>query len=502
MQGYEIQDLQEWNEKVRALAEGFGLKCFSQDFEICDSEQMISFMAYSGMPSHYPHWSYGKQFEIQKTLHDYGVSGLPYEMVINADPCIAYLMRDNTLLLHILTMAHVYGHNDFFKNNATFRQIRPELVVETFKVHADRIRSYIADPSIGLEKVEKVLDAAHALSLQCRRNLDSPKLTKAQLEERLRDKFFRRSDENENRGLKKRPEFDAEVFEKARVKIPLEPDEDILLFIRDENKSLPEWERDLLTIVHEEAQYFIPQIDTKIMNEGWASFWHKKIIEALDLAQGMKIEFGVRHSQVLAPHPGGLNPYHLGLRVWTNLEKIYDEALTGKISEENQMEYDRNGEPGDLRKGKSGLQKVFEVREAFRDTSFIQNFLTENLMRDMGLFEHELGKDRSTRIVTKVSDRDEWKAIRNTLVHSVGMGNIPVIKAEDANHQDHPRRLLLTHDYDGRELEFHYAKETLKHVKFLWGNEVTLESFVTQPGYQGPAYLWVNDKGDLPWKRK
>ncbi len=502
MQGYEIQDLQEWNDKVRASAEGFGLKCFPQDFEICDSEQMISFMAYSGMPSHYPHWSYGKQFEIQKTFHDYGVSGLPYEMVINADPCIAYLMRDNTLLLQILTMAHVYGHNDFFKNNATFRHIRPELVVETFKVHADRIRSYIADPSIGLEKVEKVLDAAHALSLQCRRNLDSPKLTKARLEERLRDKFFGHCDEDESKGLKKRPEFDADGFEKARVKIPLESDEDILLFIRDENKSLSEWERDILTIVHEEAQYFIPQIDTKTMNEGWASFWHKKIIEVLDLAQGMRIEFGVRHSQVLAPNPGGLNPYHLGFRVWTNLEKMYDEALAGKISEENQMEYDRNGEPGDLRKGKSGLQKIFEVREAFRDTSFIQSFLTENLMRDMGLFEHEFIKDKKTRIVTKVSDRDEWKDIRNTLVRNVGMGNIPVIKVEDANYQDHPRRLLLKHYYDGRELEFNYAKETLKHVKFLWGNEVTLESFVTQPGYQGPMYCWVNDKDELPWKRK
>ena len=134
-------------------------------------------MAYSGMPSHYPHWSFGKSYEKLKTLYDYGVSGLPYEMVINSNPALAYLMRDNTLLLQILTIAHVYGHNDFFKNNFTFKSTRAELTIETFKAHAMRVRRYVEDPSIGFEKVERILDAAHALSLQCRRNLAMRKLT-------------------------------------------------------------------------------------------------------------------------------------------------------------------------------------------------------------------------------------------------------------------------------------------------------------------------------------
>src|ERR1043166_10214396 len=132
---------------------------------------MLGYMAYSGMPSHYPHWSYGKSYEKLKTLYDYGVSGLPYEMVINSSPALAYLMRDNSLLLQILTIAHVYGHNDFFKNNFTFKSTRAEYTISTFKAHANRIRHYIEDPSIGLEKVKPILDAAHALSLQCRRNL-------------------------------------------------------------------------------------------------------------------------------------------------------------------------------------------------------------------------------------------------------------------------------------------------------------------------------------------
>src|SRR5262247_3251512 len=168
---FTIEDLQEWNLRITDLVQKFGLDPYPQEFEICDHEQMLSYMVYSGMPSHYSHWSYGKAYEKLKTLYDYGVSGLPYEMVINSNPSIAYLMRDNSLALQVLTIAHVYGHNDFFKNNFTFKSTRAQYTIESFKSHANRVRHYIEDPSIGLEKVEAVLDAAHALSLQCRRNL-------------------------------------------------------------------------------------------------------------------------------------------------------------------------------------------------------------------------------------------------------------------------------------------------------------------------------------------
>jgi stage V sporulation protein R len=148
---------------------------------------MLSAMAYAGMPSHYPHWSYGKSYEKLKTRYDYGVSGLPYEMVINSNPALAYLMADNTLCLQILTIAHVYGHNDFFKNNFTFKSTRPELTLGHFKVQADRIRGSIEDPSIGIEQVESILDAAHALAIQCRRNLAIRKLSPNEARQRLID---------------------------------------------------------------------------------------------------------------------------------------------------------------------------------------------------------------------------------------------------------------------------------------------------------------------------
>src|SRR5215468_5478696 len=273
---YTLEDLQDWNHRIVELVERFGLDPYAQEFEICDYEQMISYMVYSGMPSHYPHWSYGKSFEKLKTLYDYALTGLPYEMVINSNPALAYLMRDNSLALQVLTVAHVYGHNDFFKNNFNFRRTRAEYTLSTFKAHASRVRAYIEDPSIGIEKVESILDAAHALSLQCRRNLAIKKLDIEADRDRLLDAA--RPREDPFYALHRRREYQDPDLKK----IPPSPEEDILLFIRDYNPFLAEWEKDLLTIVHEQAQYFIPQIETKIMNEGWASFWHKRILEALD----------------------------------------------------------------------------------------------------------------------------------------------------------------------------------------------------------------------------
>jgi stage V sporulation protein R len=177
MASYTLKDLEYWDTRIREKVREFGLDCYPQEFEICDHAQMLGYMAYSGMPSHYPHWSYGKSYEKLKTLYDYGVSGIPYEMVINSSPALAYLMRDNSLCLQILTIAHVYGHNDFFKKNFTFKSTRAEFTIGTFKAHADRVRRYVDTPSIGLEKVESFLDAAHALSLQCRRNLAVKKLS-------------------------------------------------------------------------------------------------------------------------------------------------------------------------------------------------------------------------------------------------------------------------------------------------------------------------------------
>lgn len=466
---YTIDDLERWNERIMNLVERFGLDPYAQEFEICDHEDMLSYMVYSGMPSHYPHWSYGKNFEKLKTLYDYGVSGLPYEMVINSNPSIAYLMRDNTLALQVLTIAHVYGHNDFFKNNFTFKSTGALYTIESFKSHATRVRHYVEDPSIGLEKVEALLDAAHALSLQCRRNLAIKKPSPTEERQLKLDEATPAADPFSTVHRRR------EQAEPDLKKVPLFPDEDLLLFIRDHNPLLSEWEKDLLTIVHEEARYFVPQIETKIMNEGWASFWHKRILEALDLPQELHLEFIVRHTQVLRPSPGGLNPYHVGMKVWEDIEKRWNHPSAEEVEEFGPRK-------------KSGKDKLFEVREVERDASFLRRYLTEDLMRELNLFEYKSrGNDQ---VVTRVSDKDNWRQIKETLIQNVGTGTIPVIKVEDADYKNN-RTLLLKHHHDGRDLQLEYAEKTLKYVHQLWGHDVAMETVVDK----SPTFLsFADDK--------
>jgi len=379
-------------------------------------------------------------------------------MVINSNPCIAYLMRDNSPLLQVLTMAHVYGHNDFFKNNFTFKSTRAEFTIEIFKSHADRIRGYVESPGIGLEKVERLLDAAHALSLQCRRNLAIRKQTAEEEQQRRLDESQPLEDPFQT--IHRRQEYVAPDLDK----VPLYPEEDLLLFIRDHNPHFSDWEKDLLTIVHEEARYFIPQIETKIMNEGWSSFWHKHILEELDLPQGMKLEFLVKHNQVLSPLPGGINPYHLGLKVWEDIEKRWDNPTA-----------EEEREHGPEKKG--GREKIFEVREVERDSSFLRRYLTEGLIRELNLFEYQSRGEE--KVISRVADEESWRDIKDTLIRNVGMGTVPVIRIEDADYNSN-RSLFLKHHHDGRDLQLEYAEKTLRYLHQLWRREVVLETTINE----------------------
>ncbi len=445
MSDWSLRDLEYWDERIREKVAEFGLDCFAQEFEICDQDAMLGYMAYHGMPAHYPHWSYGKAFEQIKTMYDYGVQGLPYEMVINSDPCLAYLMRDNSLCLQVLTIAHVYGHNDFFKNNFTFRSAtNPRETLASFKARADRIRRYIEDPSIGAEAVESFLDAAHALAFNRRRNIAIRKPSEA--EQREAAMFRATPPPDPFAHLHERVEPEAPELDR----LPLEPEEDILLFIRDHNRHLADWQRDILTIVDEEARYFIPQMETKIMNEGWASYWHHRIMHALDLPQEFHLEFLVRHNQVICPHPGGLNPYHVGFTVWQDLARRFG----GEDSAE-------------------AREKLFAVRESDRDMSFLRRFLTHDLMRELDLFAYRPRGEHL--VVTKVSDEENWQDVKAALLRQIGTATLPVIRIIDADH--HGRRALyLRHEHDGRDLEMTHAEKTLGYVRSLWGQDVYLET--------------------------
>lgn len=470
MPDYSISDLERWDERIREKVEEFGLDPYPQEFEICDHNDMLGYMTYSGMPSHYPHWSYGKNFEKTKTMYDHGVSGLPYEMVINSNPALGYLMRDNTLCLQILTIAHVYGHNDFFKNNFNFRTItRAESTLSTFKAHAGRVRSYVEDPSIGPDAVERILDSAHALSMQLRRNRAVKRLDDAEEKQRLWEQAQPRPDPY--RAIHAPEDYAAPDLRRS----PASPEEDLLTFIRDHNPYLSEWERDLLTIVHEEACYFLPQIETKIMNEGWASYWHREIMNALELPQEIHLEFLVRHNQVVRPHPGGLNPYHMGLRVWDEIERLHRDPTP----EERESIGPSTASP---------REAMFAVREVDRDASFLRRFLTEPVMRDLDLFEYETNDDKI--VVSKVSNEHHWRDIKATLLRGVGMGSTPVIRITDADHGG-KRTLYLKHEHEGRDLQLEYAEKTLQHLHCLWGRDAILETVLED----APAVLSFGQDG-------
>ena len=431
---YVLKDLMEWNEAIESKANELGLNFYPQEFEIIGFNEMLGYEAYVGMPSRYPHWSFGKSYEKNKTLYSFDLTGLPYEMVINSNPCLAYLMRENTLPLQILTMAHVYGHNDFFKNNRLFKEgTRAKLALEMFKLDGEIIREYINAPGIGYEKVERILDAAHAIRYNIGRVIGRKEMTDEEIRKnRIED--YKKAIEN-----KSILDMDMVIEEPILDKIPLEPYDDVVGFIIKYGK-LEEWERDIVRIVKRETEYFMPQIETKTMNEGWASDWHYNILKSLDLPEGLHFEFLKRHNDVVAPMLGGLNPYYVGFKMFEDIEKRY------------------------------GRDKIFEVRSMERDASFIRRYLTQELCEELNLFQY--GKKSFDYVIEEVSDEDGWKEIRDNLAFTAGLGSIPYIRVIDLNTRD--LTLTLEHVYDGRELEATYAKETLKYVQQLWGYKVRL----------------------------
>lgn len=433
---YVLDDLQKWNDKIEEEAKRCGLDFYLQEFEIVNYNDMIAYEAYVGMPSRYPHWSFGKAYENTKTLYKYNLTGLPYEMVINSDPCIAYLMKDNTLLLQILTIAHVYGHNDFFKNNRMFKEgTYARYTLEMFKNHANIIREYINDPSIGYENVERVLNAAHAVKLQVSRTVGDKRLSNDELRKRMI------SDYKEKTSKYSILEPRTEIEPPDLSRIPLEPQDDILKFII-EYGEFSEWEKSIIEIVRKEASYFLPQIETKIMNEGWASYWHYNLLKKIDLPPELYMEFIKRHNDVVRPLEGSINPYFLGFEIYKDLAKRYGE------------------------------DKIFEVREIERDYSFIRRYLTKELCMKLHLFKYvKKGEDY---IIDEISDDDGWTQIRDVLSDSAGMGMIPNIRIINMSRQD--RTLTLEHVFDGRELNASYAEATLKHLSDLWRNKIILKT--------------------------
>jgi len=428
MSDWTTADLLHWDEKITRAATNLGLNWYPIDYEIIDYQEMLGAMAYTGLPTHYRHWSYGKEYERTHTLYNLGQTGLPYEMIINSNPSIAYLMRENSLYLHLLTMAHCVGHSDFFKNNRMFADTNPNNIIDSFKSAAKYVRKLIEDPSIGIHKVEKILDAAHSIKYQVPRY---PGIKYKSHEERL---------QVEKELMESVPDYVPDL-----EKFPLEPQYNVLRFIAEHSKHLKEWERNLILIVEESSKYFIPQALTKVMNEGWACTIHYKIINELNLPDKLHLPFIKVHNQVIRPHLGKINPYHLGYRLF---EYIID---------------------------RDGFEEAMTIREVHNDITFLRFYLTEEFMKDMNYFSYSFKKEKKSLTIDDISDSIGWESVRDELIKNVGLNRIPTVYVDEIEKDN---TLSIVHEHDGRDLELTYASKVFEYIGTLWGDKVKLISMV------------------------
>jgi len=431
---YGLSDLKEWDDKICKIAKEYGLDWHEITYETCDYYEMIGHMSYHGMPSHYNHWSFGKSFERTHFMYNQGQSGLPYELIINSNPSIAYLMLQNDFYLQVLIMAHCVGHSDFFKNNRMFKDTDPDNIVARMRNARKRIQGYIEDPLLGQEKVENFLDDLHAIKYQTNR-YNSPRETKEEIKQREVKKF--------NKYKEKGIILDFDQLEKEFGL--LKPDHDLMAFFEEyAPHKFSNWQLDILDIVKNESRYFMPQIQTKILNEGWASFWHYKILHDLNLPDSMHVPFLKMHNAVVRPHLGGVNPYHVGFYIFQKLEREF------------------------------GLEKCFEVREIHDDVSAIRLFLDEEDFRELNFFAYQNQKDGSA-IVSEVSDHQDWKEVRNSLIKNTGINMIPHIYVDRVEVNG---TLVLKHEHDGRDLDLDYADNVMTHVRNIWKDNVKLFTII------------------------
>lgn len=426
MKDWSIKELQGWDDKICKIAkEKYDLDWFPIEYEILNYHEMIGAMAYVGLPTHYRHWSFGKSFERTITRYNLGMEGLPYEMIINSNPSIAYLMLENPTSTHLLTMAHCVGHSDFFKNNRMFKETDPTNVISRFKAAGKRVQSYIEDPNIGIDKVEEILDACHSIQYQLPRTPGIKRKTEAQAKEEL---FMRTNGLlNVENGL-------------------VQKDYNLLGFIKKNARDLEDWEQDLIEMVETRSLYFTPQAQTKIMNEGWAVTIHEKIMKDLDLPDKYHLSFLKTHNQVVRPIIGRVNPYHLGYMLFKSIEEEY------------------------------GFDECRAAREIHNDETFIRKYLTEDLCRELNLFSYSYQKSTDNYTISEISDEEGWKSVRTSLIRNTGLKGVPVVYVSDYDKKTNT--LYINHEHDDRDLDLSYANRVYEQICSLWKDEVCFTTLI------------------------
>ena len=487
--------LRDEQEKIEKIARAHGLDFFPVVFEMLSYDHMNEIAAYGGFPNRYPHWRFGMEYERLSKSYEYGLSKI-YEMVINNNPSYAYLLEGNSLTDQKLVMCHVFGHVDFFKNNFTFRATDLDAGehiadpigrrkdgydpnrrwVDKMANHGSAVRRIV--DRYGIHKVEEFVDVCLSLEnlidpwsrFVVRRRDSRPDEEPAQVEvPRLRSKDYMEEFINPSEYIeeqKKKMEAEREL---EKGKFPAQREQDVLLFLL-ENAPLERWERAILSIIRDEGYYFVPQMQTKIMNEGWASYWHSKMMTGDVCDWSEIVDYAENNAGVMATSGGRLNPYKLGVELYRNIEERWDKGQFGQEWEDcDDLDVKKNW---DLRLG-LGKQKVFEVRALYNDVTFIDEFLTPEFAMENKMFTFNW----SNRNERYEIDTREFQAVKEKLLAQLTNFGNPSIFVEDANYENRGE-LLLMHEHRGVDLRNDYARETMASLVRIWKRPVSLATLV------------------------
>lgn len=469
-------------EQIWDIARGLKMDPYSTHFDVIPPTQMHEIASY-GLPHRFAHWTHGRAYRQHKTMHEYGMTRL-YEVVINADPSQAYLLENNSDIENTVVMGHVLGHTDFFKNNRLFQQTRRDMP-HSASTHADRVKQLEFEH--GRVEVEKYLDAALSIA----EHVDPHNVVRPTKQEQI--KQWRQQFEDDNRPRQAKSEFDdlfpedresekkrIEEASKLRMTVPYRPDKDLLGFIADYSQYLDSWQREVIEIVRGESLYFHPQRRTKIMNEGYASYSHKRIMREMSdrgyLNQEEDIRWLAMHAGVVAPNPKKLNPYYFGMMMFEFLEDLHNGNLTDK--EKRQLE---KAEMPVYPKYKGdyvdspGHRMVRETMMMDDDQSFIRNHFCQVPAERMNMYLY-VEEEKGDQVVSTVVDKG-WEQIRDNLVASMNNSGDPYLAVVDADH-NRKGELLIKHSFEGRELDIDYLKKVLPYIHTLWGRTVGVETVV------------------------
>ncbi len=465
------QDLHKLKMEIEGYAKDYNLDFFNVIFEVLDWNQLNEVASYGGFPNRYPHWRFGMTYEELSKSYAYGLSKI-YEMVINNNPCYAYLLYSNSIVDQKLVMAHVYGHADFFKNNFFFQDTNRKMMDEMAN-HKSHIMRYI--DKYGRDLVEDFIDACLSLDSLIDYQIiglgNQPKtcdnedssITKLKASKPYMERYV-----NPKEFIQTQHEW-LQESSKQNERIPATPQRDILQFLL-EHAPLENWQHDILSIIREEAYYFAPQIMTKVMNEGWSVFWHSRIMTEKALKTSELIDYADHHSGTLSTAPGKLNPYKLGFELFKDIEDRWNKGKFGKEFQECDSMLEKKN--WDQKLG-LGLEKIFEVRKLYNDITFIDEFLTDEFCQKNKLFVYAF--DLSSEEL-KVANKS-FESIKQKLLFQLTNSGYPIIEIIDANYKNQAE-LLLKHSHDGIDLRQDYAFETLNSLQKIWKRPVHIKTVV------------------------